>query len=178
MSETESESAALSRVIRDGAPAPGYVFSWLEKFLMRLLPSRVIPDSCGRPYLARYFLWPFWKTCEEASKHPRAIMLHHILKSDEDCDLHDHPWNFTSVILWGSYEEVLPLVGSTDGTQEVVHHHWLSVIRHAAADSHRLILERPAWTLVLRGEKKRRWGFHTKDGWVHWQKYCAEKPPC
>lgn len=181
---SESDDAALAKAIKEGAPAPGYVFGWVERLLMRLLPSRVIPDSCGRPYLARYFLWPFWKTCEEASKHPRAIMLHHILKSDEDRDLHCHPWNFVSLLLWGGYVEVLPCQpgdtgwDSGNGFEKERRWGWLSVVRHQAEDRHRLILEKPAWSLVFRGEKRRPWGFWTKSGWVHWTEYVGAKKPC
>lgn len=35
------------------------------------------------------------------------IFIHEISKADLDLHLHNHPWNFASIILWGSYIEEL-----------------------------------------------------------------------
>jgi len=37
-----------------------------------------------------------------------AIYIHAIYKADEDKHLHNHPWNFWSFVLKGSYTERLP----------------------------------------------------------------------
>src|SRR5208282_805597 len=37
--------------------------------------------------------------------------LHHILRSDEDRHLHDHPWPYVTIILKGGYWEVTPVSG-------------------------------------------------------------------
>jgi hypothetical protein len=40
-------------------------------------------------------------------KHPwGTVRLHHILRSDDDRHLHDHPFNFVSLLLTGGYTEV------------------------------------------------------------------------
>jgi hypothetical protein len=148
--------------------------NWIDRLLMRiahflwrkLRPKRkenpyyfVIENAVGDPYLVRYKLFwcPWFK-----------IFLHHILRSDEDADCHCHPWNFVSIILWEGYLEVL--------SGDVIR--WIrpgNVVRHRATDAHRLILSRPAWTLVFVTGKKRKWGFHTKDGWVGHAAYFDKK---
>ena len=89
--------------------------------------------------------------------------LHQILKSDPQPDPHDHPWNFTSTLLAGSYDEWTP-----DGW-----HTWHTgdTINRDAAMPHRLELDAPVYTLVTVGPARRRWGFHTATGWVHWSNY-------
>ena len=52
-----------------------------------------------KPYLERYYLF-----LRDRKNFPFNIFLHKFLKSDSE-DLHDHPWNFISIILWGGYWE-------------------------------------------------------------------------
>lgn len=120
----------------------------------------VIEGATGEPYMVRYKVLrlPWFK-----------VFLHHILRSDEDPDLHDHPWNFVSIILWQGYYEVLP---SPEWPRRL---RAGSVVRHRATDAHRLILERPAWTLVFVTGKKRPWGFHTSGGWTSFPAYFDRK---
>jgi len=119
----------------------------------------VIENATRDPYLCRYRLFwcPWFK-----------VTLHHILRSDEDPDLHCHPWNFVSIILWEGYLEVLP----GDIIRRIRPG---NVVRHRAPDAHRLILRRPAWTLVFMTGKKRKWGFHTKNGWMKHSDYFDRK---
>jgi hypothetical protein len=133
--------------------------NWIDRLLMRIFRYFVIEGATGDPYLARYKLFrcPWFK-----------VFLHHILRSDEDPDLHDHPWNFVSLILWSGYIEHLP--GDVVRRMRA----W-DVIRHRARDAHRLILDRPAWTLVLVTGKKRSWGFHTRQGWMPFPAYFDRK---
>lgn len=51
----------------------------------------------GKAYLVRYSLR--WFSCKWW-----AVKVHNILLSDDAC-LHDHPWHFLSIILWGGYLE-------------------------------------------------------------------------
>jgi hypothetical protein len=52
-------------------------------------------------YMERYWLAPF-------KENGGNVRIHHILSSDADRHLHDHPWASTSVILDGGYWEVMP----------------------------------------------------------------------
>lgn len=105
-----------------------------------------------------------------------TLRLHKILRSDEG-DLHDHPWDFTSLILRGYYEEeglappgsslrVIPtgVFGPGDYNSK------------RATDVHRLTIhEGPVWTFVETGPRVRDWGFATAQGWVHWKAYTGAR---
>ncbi len=102
-----------------------------------------------------------------------SLRIHHIVRSDRDRELHDHPFDFVSLILWGGYVEITP-TRFTDPEGTPNHRRWYgpgSIIRRKAENLHRLELKRPAWTLVLRGPIRREWGFVTTMGWVPWQDF-------
>jgi hypothetical protein len=132
--------------------------NWIDRVLMRVIRFFVITNQIGDPYMVRYKLFrcPWFK-----------VFLHHILRSDEDPELHCHPWNFVSIMLWKGYFEILPSGGRVVRAGEVV--------RHRATDAHRLILDEPAWTLVFVTGKKRIWGFYTADGWMSWTDFLDRK---
>lgn len=85
------------------------------------------------------------------------LYLHHFLRSDEDLCLHDHPWRFVTLILWGGYREVLP-----GGAR---HRPPGTLLFRPATFRHRIECDRPAWSLVFVGTKRRAWGFWTRFGW-------------
>ena len=92
-----------------------------------------------------------------------GIRLHHILRSDNDRHLHDHPWDFVSILLSSGYTE-----HTVNGSK-----YWprFSIIKKKAEDRHRLELQNPIWTLVFTKPKRRDWGFWTENGFVHWRNY-------
>lgn len=160
---------------------------------MRLFTKRVITNFQGQPYLIRYTL---------ISTRFFRLFLHKILRSDDDRDLHDHPWNFWTFILRGRYREEVPAdsppMFNEHGKMIVKSkvHGPGSLIRHKAADCHRLDLQLmfkfptergslapvqteyiPVWTLFLAGPRVRDWGFYTPDGWVQWEEYVNERHP-
>jgi len=88
-----------------------------------------------------------------------AIRVHHILRSDEGRDPHDHPWPFMTVILRGGYWE-----HRFDENGAYVWCDWHgagSVLFRRAADYHMLELKpgETAWTLFITGPKVQKWGF-------------------
>lgn len=98
------------------------------------------------------------------------IYIHRIYVSDWDKHAHDHPWNFTSIILKGSY-------------QEYDEHGNLSPVRkfgtiHSLKTTafHRLHLLKTATTLVFTGKRIHDpWGYMTEDGWKDFKTYRKEK---
>ncbi len=103
-----------------------------------------------------------------------GIKLHWINRPDQDRDLHDHPWSFLSILLWGNYDEVTPAVFEKDGrwfsAQKTRRIRWFNFKRAPAA--HRISrVSRRVVTLVINGPKTRDWGFYTADGWVRWDRY-------
>jgi hypothetical protein len=118
------------------------------------------PNHIG-DYMRRWFIKTPWF----------SVRIHNIRRSDEDRALHDHPWPFVSLILWGGYREITdehhtsPTYGKWYGPG--------SILYRPAAFKHRLLLPHghQAWTLVVTGPKQRSWGFDVPGvGWLHWRK--------
>ncbi len=104
-----------------------------------------------------------------------GLFLHKFLKSDLQ-DLHDHPWNFISVILWRGYNDVTPASYPSIGRGRQRVYPGMVLFRRAI-HRHRveLINDKPALTLILRFGKVRNWGFWIKGTWVHWRNYWTSK---
>ena len=117
-----------------------------------------IRDSTGQVYMERYFL--------DAS---HDIRFHHILRSDVDRDLHDHPWPFVSLILDGTYLET-----TESGVKQYSEG---DLLIRSAETLHRLTLpESSVWTYVVTGPVQRTWGFMTEYGWMAHYDYFARRP--
>lgn len=124
---------------------------------MKLFKKRIIQREDGKPYLVRYYILrtPWFR-----------IRLHNILLSDYDC-LHDHPWNFVSIILKGGYTEI------RESPYGKYYQKFgpFKILYRKAEDKHRLIVDKPAWTLVFMLKRRREWGFWTRKGWVYHRDY-------
>ncbi len=114
-------------------------------------------------YMRRWILRTPWGT----------LRIHHILRSDDDTHLHDHPFDFTSFLLSGGYIEETAHPEICDRKYARIPHVWprFSIVRKRAEEAHRLVLTRPVWTFVVSGPKRRSWGFHTERGWVNHRDY-------
>ena len=114
-----------------------------------------------------------------------SLMVHKMCRSDYERALHDHPWNFVSVVLKGFYWEA---VGPG---ARVMRKRW-SVAYRPATWKHRVVLplargefinnppkHEPCWTLVLCSRRLRSWGFWMPDGtWCWWRKHNPELNIC
>jgi hypothetical protein len=133
---------------------------------VKLFRKNVIGPAIN-PLLIRYILIRF---------EPWGIYLHHLMRSDYDRALHDHPWPFISIILRGSYTEIHDQ--TLDGSEAREEHRTGSVLIRPAQWRHRFLLTRPAWTLVIVGRRCRRWGFFPAEGWCWWRKFNSDKGIC
>jgi hypothetical protein len=133
--------------------------------------KRTIYDREGLvPYLVRYYIF-----LKDRQNFPFNITLHKILVSDLD-DLHDHPWNYATLILKGGYYEHTPEGKFWRGPGHFRY--------RKSTDLHRLELakdengnELPCWSLFYMGKKVNdgKWGF-VKDGkWVESEIYLKER---
>lgn len=106
-----------------------------------------------------------------------AVYLHKIVRPDADRELHDHPWDFVSLILRGGYIEETEGRGPGFTYRQKVWRKPFRLVRHKAEDFHRIdaLSDVPAWTLVFCGRRRREWGFKTDKGWVRWDQYLARK---
>lgn len=127
--------------------------------------------DANQPYLSRWTLFKNDKI---------KIYFHKFHRSDAD-DLHDHPWNFISIILWRGYNEVTFKKddrGNFLNERLTKRIYPLSILFRKADHTHRveLINRKPAYTLVFTGKYVRNWGFIVNDmKWQLWTKYFREK---
>lgn len=110
-----------------------------------------------------------------------SVRLHHWLHSDDNRNTHDHPWNFYTFILKGSYLDVpIPAgPGTVDafGNEALVGQRVKAghIYYRPATHAHWVHLDQgEVWTLVLTGPKIRRWGFWIGDRWKRSFKYFYE----
>lgn len=88
-----------------------------------------------------------------------AIYIHNLLQSDQDPDLHDHPWSYKSIILSGAYREI-SAYSPRFRTLHVNKYYAGDVIEHVAEDIHQITLLAPSvWTLVFTSGREREWGY-------------------
>lgn len=133
-------------------------------------PDLVIaPD--GVAYLYRWHVIPHnpWKN----------IYLHVQVRSDPERPLHDHPWDNTSEILSGGYEEITAYRRNAAGPNGPITklsypcHHFRKrgdIVHRLAHWAHRLLLPDGVdytMTLFITGQRTREWGFWLSDTeWV------------
>ncbi len=155
-------------------------------------PYEHIDSSEGR-YMNRWWLFnPEWRYSQkkvfgrQIFKWLPAIRVHHTVKSDAERDFHDHPWNNVSILLRGAYYEVRPLDQSQDPELdsdptccEAKLRLPLIPVFRKATDRHRLIVpddREGVFSLFIMFRWQRKWGFHTKDGWVYYRDYLGLGP--
>ena len=120
------------------------------------MPCDVI-EQHGHPYMERFYL------LGQKMAGGSSMRYHHIVASDDEV-MHDHPWDFVSIILSGSYLETTSAGEEQYGTG--------TVLVRPAEQLHRLTLvDGPVWTMVVLGPPRRRWGYQTPTGWQHWSDY-------
>ena len=180
----------------------------LGTYLVLNVASARAPDFIvGRPaspYLMRWYLvpWRVWGSLEHLDVRKRwhryliasprlraffyalpAAYLHLFLRDDDDRALHDHPWAWCSVLLFGSYTEVTidagGIVRRSYRTAPSVKLSWarrahrVELPERSIYSGHRRV---PCYTLFFTGFRTRDWGFHCPDaGWIHHLKFTDPK---
>jgi hypothetical protein len=95
-----------------------------------------------------------------------GLYLHNWHQPDPGLDLHDHPARFWTWIICGGYIELVAQARTPKKTTARRWRRW-SIHHMDLATIHRVTLVEPGTrTLVLRGPRTRRWGYHTPTGWV------------
>lgn len=123
-------------------------------------------------YMERYWLYPF------DENNSANIRIHHILRSDSDRHLHDHPWPSTSIILKGGYWEILPEDQNQDPAldEEKRIRVWRApgdVVTRAANTRHAIELPegQTSWSMFIMGKYEQQWGFYLPEGKMYWREY-------
>ena len=161
----------LARLLT-ASPAP---LQWLQRRAERT-PYFHIYGPDGRLYMRRWWLLPKWclrvdPKCGALMPKPWmpfSIRLHHIMRPDADRHLHDHPFNFRSILLQGWYVERRPDGGRTITSGETY--------RAPATRWHRIsqLSEGGVWSLFIMGRRVNDWGFLVDGEKVPWQRYLSE----
>lgn len=101
-----------------------------------------------------------------------GVYVHRFYGPDPRPTLHDHPWNFLSLVLRGGYTEFTP-----DPADSYVYAFPRQVRRwnrKRATDLHWIseLGRVPTWTLMLVGRRKRVWGYVEPDGtWTRFDEH-------
>jgi len=130
-----------------------------------------IPDKGPRhaAYMERRWVFNVPITQDKRPKWlrpPFEIRVHHIKRADADRDMHDHPWNWRTIILRGWYDEETDkgeferrYPGDTSG-RRVADAHWIRGVSVGGV-----------WTLFIVGPYRQKWGFKTTNGKVPYDQY-------
>jgi hypothetical protein len=146
----------------------------LLKLLDKLGRKRIIMDRIdNEPYLERYYLF-----LKDRKRFPFNIFLHKFLKGDLD-HVHDHPWSYFTLVLWGGYYEWIPFFNEMGELAcEVQKWRGPGHFRICRPNSYHRIELKPgvtAWTLFMPGPQVRDWGFWVNNKWVQNEEYITSR---
>lgn len=142
------------------------ICNWLIRRAKRRPYSNILgPD--GSVYMERYWLFnPFPSPGGPDKRHfPFSIQLHRIMVPDQDRHQHDHPWNFRTLIMRGSYVE--------ERGDEVFFRRQGSTASINFGQYHRVasVTVNGCWTMFITGAYQGSWGFLVDGAKVHYRKY-------
>lgn len=115
-----------------------------------------------------------------------SARVHYIARPDVDRVLHDHPWNFCTIVIKGGYSEARPvdpnhpvftndaplICGESVCVEQRMHG---SIAFRKATDRHKIVDVLPdTWTLFIYGRAVHWWGFYTPAGKIYWADYLRE----
>lgn len=106
-----------------------------------------------------------------------GVYVHFIYREDLDPVPHDHPWQFWSLILRGSYEEYYR-DDPRDRAGDVIRWHARGSVHHFPLQAaHRITEVTPGTTtLCIVGRKLRVWGFYEGKRWVDYRDALRLRP--
>ena len=94
------------------------VAAWIIARAQRTPYLHIMSADGQTRYMGRWWLFnPYSRDTHKPALWlcPCSFRIHHIMRHDEDRDLHDHPWNARTIILRGWYiEERLEPAGTDD----------------------------------------------------------------
>lgn len=170
------------------------VRAFLSRFVSLLkLPKRVITRDDGKPYLERWYLCgeagglkyfpgqPQMRWWQRYLTSLPCIYVHRFVSSDDDPELHNHPWEAVSLILAGGYveERLCRWVGRDEWSKTSTYRRYFrpwSINRIFSDTFHKVTLvEEDCWTLIKCGSKVSTWGFLDveTDTFMHWKQHVA-----
>ncbi len=104
------------------------------------------------------------------------MYIHRIYKADDDKYLHDHPWDYWSIVLTGSYNEEREALPNHVTTKENILIPGSNASR-MAEQFHKIksLNTKTVTTLFFTGKKRREWGYKVGKYWIHNEYYRQNK---
>lgn len=137
-----------------------------DDFGMIREPDLIIAPE-NTPYIYRWYILRDNKLA--------SIYLHVQVADDPERPLHDHPWDNSSVIISGGYQEICGRAAGNRVKQTWIERLGPGTVKvRLAIDPHRLLLGKGveySISLFTTGPKTRVWGFWTDKGWVSHEDY-------
>jgi hypothetical protein len=98
-----------------------------------------------------------------------SIYIHGIYASDKDKHLHNHPWDYKSIVLKGSYVEE-----TTNGVNILK---FGTITSKDGNDYHKIkqLLTKSVYTLFIVSPVKRVWGYQVDGGFIDNEEYRRRK---
>ncbi|MNO23667.1 hypothetical protein D3C76_134720 [compost metagenome] len=165
------------------------VAAWLIRRAQRTPYLHIMSADGSETYMGRWWLFNPYDRDTHKPKYwwfPWSIRVHHILRPDDDRDLHDHPWHARTVILRGRYteqrladEELVGLMKAPACAQvtEFIDRRAgdTATLRHG--EYHRIDQVSPGgvFTLFVTSRWQGEWGFLVNGRKVDWKAYTGEK---
>jgi hypothetical protein len=128
-------------------------------------------------YMRRWWLLPRWLIGADqyGNPFPRAWLpisarVHHILRADNERELHDHPFDYRTIILKGWYVE-------EDIFGELHYRGTGDTVANRAQTFHRIATVSPGgvWTLFIISRRINRWGFLVGGRKVYYKDYFGQE---
>ncbi|WP_421560867.1 MULTISPECIES: hypothetical protein [unclassified Pseudomonas] len=163
------------------------VAAWLIARAQRTPYLHIMSADGNEMYMGRW--WLFNSYSRDTHKPalwwcPWSFRVHHIMRPDEDRDLHDHPWDARTIILRGWYKEqrliegfehqlaALGYSGSAEAT-EYIDRQAGDTARLRHGEYHRIdqVSTGGVYTLFITSKWRGDWGFLVNGVKVPWRTY-------
>lgn len=163
------------------------VAAWLIARAQRTPYLHIMSADGQTMYKGRWWLFnPYSRDTHKPALWwcPWSFRIHHIMRPDEDRDLHDHPWNARTIILRGWYteqrlvkvaEQLLASLGysTSDQVTEFIDRRTGHTARLNHGEYHRIDQISPGgvYTLFITSKWRGDWGFLVNGVKVPWRTY-------
>lgn len=157
------------------------VAQWLIKQAKKTPYFHIRMPEDDTLYMERYWLFNPYDPDTGLRKIkflPLSMRLHVIRRPDLDRHMHDHGWNFRTIVLNGWYREERPAFGQMqDQPRDLMTRKAGDTAKLKYGHFHRIaeVPEDGVVTLFIMWRKRGTWGFLVDGKKVHWETYLAQR---
>lgn len=135
--------------------------------LRKIFLVKEIKSKSGELHFQRWrIIWTPWF----------AVYIHRIFMADNDMFMHDHPWDYFSMVLHGSYNEITPDTMRPGHAKDVILLPGFCTKRKAES-FHKIgtLNTESVTTLFITGRRRREWGFKVGENWIQHEVFRKNK---